>query len=150
MDLRRTVAAPFRERGVEELGESEFVASIAMDRRWYSPAQAKRLLDVAAGEGLIEHRGDAVAPTFDVTGTTIPEDFSPGEDLLRDRSTFDRVLDTLTDAGHDKREAVAGINHLQANLGITIEAAAVCYARKQGEPVTEIADRARSALGTDE
>ena len=48
MDLRRTVAAPFRHRGVDELGESEFVAAIAMDRRWYSPAQAKRLLDVAA------------------------------------------------------------------------------------------------------
>ncbi|GAB3680277.1 DUF2240 family protein [Salinarchaeum chitinilyticum] len=146
MDLRRTVAAPFRQRGVDELGESEFVAAIAMDRRWYSPAQSKRLLDVAAGEGLIERADDVVKPTFDVGETTIPEEFSPGEDLLQDRSTFERVLDVLTEAGHEKRDVVAGINQLQGDLGVTIEAAAVVYARKQGEPVADIAERAIGEL----
>jgi len=150
MDLRRTVAAPFRQRGVEELGESEFVAAIAMDRRWYSPAQAKRLLDVADGEGLIDRTDDSVSPTFDVGETSIPEDFSPGEDLLRDRSAFERVLDVLTDAGHEKREAVAGINQLQSTLGVTIEAAAVVYARRHGEAVPGIAERARSELAAEE
>lgn len=148
MDLRRTVAAPFRQRGVDELGESEFVAAIAMDRRWYSPAQTKRLLDVAAGEGLLERSDDTVTPTFDVGETEIPEEFSPGEELLQDRSTFERVLQVLTDAGHEKREAVAGINQLQADLGVTIEAAAVVYARKHGEPVAEAAERAREEIGS--
>lgn len=147
MDLRRTVAAPFRQRGVDELGESEFVAAIAMDRRWYSPAQTKRLLDVAAGEGLLERSDDAVAPTFDVGETEIPEEFSPGEELLQDRSTFERVLEVLTDAGHEKREAVAGINQLQAELGVTIEAAAVVYARKHGERVEDAGERALGEIG---
>jgi hypothetical protein len=150
MDLRRTVAAPFRQRGVDELGESEFVAAIAMDRRWYSPAQTKRLLDVAAGEGLLERTDDAVTPTFDVAETEIPEEFSPGEELLQDRSTFERVLQALTDAGHEKREAVAGINQLQADLGVTIEAAAVVYARRHGEVLDEAADRARKEIGSGE
>jgi len=150
MELRRTVAAPFRQRGADVLGESEFVASIAMDRRWYSPAQAKRLLDVATGEGLLERDGDDVGPTFDVGAVTIPEGFEPGEELLRERSTFERVLDVLVERGHEKREAVAGINQLQADLAITVDAAAVVYARRNGHEVEEAAARARAELGARE
>lgn len=150
MDLRRTVAAPFRQRGADELGESEFVAAIAMERRWYSPAQTKRLLDVAEGEGVVKREDEAVVPTFDVTGIEIPEEFEPGEDLLQDRSAFERVLDSLTAAGHEKREAVAGINELQSELGVTVEAAAVVYARREGYDVDGVAERARTELGTED
>jgi len=150
MELRRTVAAPFRQRGADRLGESEFVAAIAMDRRWYSPAQAKRLLDVAAGEGLLERTDDEVRPCFDVAATTIPEDFEPGEELLQDRSTFERVLSVLVEAGHDKQSAVAGVNELQADLGLTIGAAAVLYARREGHAIPELGARAREELGDTE
>ena len=60
------------------------------------------------------------------------------------------MLDVLTDAGHEKREAVAGINRLQSDLGVTIEAAAVMYARKHGEPVPEIGERALAEIGVEE
>jgi len=147
MDLRRTVAAPFRQRGTDSLAESEFVAAIAMDRRWYSPAQAKRLLDVAAAEGLIERSDAGVRPLFDVADTTVPEGFEPDESLLQDRSAFERVLAVLVDAGAEKHEAVASINELQAELHLTIGAAAVLYARQQGHAVPDVGDRVRRELG---
>lgn len=150
MDLRRTVAAPFRQRGTESLGESEFVAALAMERRWYSPAQTQRLLDVAAGEGLVDREDGDVSVTFDPTGVEIPEGFEPGESLLQERSTFERVLEALTAAGHDKRETVAGINELQSDLGVTVEAAAVVYARRVGCAVDDVAERAISELSVEE
>jgi len=132
MGLKVAVAAPFRGAGKRELAESEFVVALSLDRDWYSPDQAKRLLDRAAGEGLLERGEGTVRATFDPDAVEVPEAFSPGDSLLRKRSAFERVLDDLVADGADKREAVAAINDLQNELGVSIGAAAVLHARRQG------------------
>ncbi len=146
MELRYTVAAPYRHRGTDRLTESEFVATIAMDLDWFTPDQAKRLVDLATGEGLLEREAGALAPTFDVGAVDPPEEFVPDESVLTRRSTFERLLDRITDAGIDKQEAVAGVNQLQADLAVTIEAAAVVFARRRGIDVDDLADDAIEAL----
>lgn len=146
MSLRRTVAAAFRERGTEQLSESEFVVAVSLDRGWFSPDQAERLLDVAAGEGVVEYEAGEVVPAFDLDAVRIPEDFQPEESVLRKRSVFERVLAAITDEGHDKQEVVASINRLQNDLDVTIEAAAIVYARRQGVEVDGAARKARADL----
>jgi hypothetical protein len=146
MSLRRAVAAPFRQRGVSRMSESEFVVALSLDRDWFSPDQAKRLVDVGAGEGLLDREGDDVVAAFEPGSVTVPDGFTPEESVLRQRSTFERVLGTVVDAGAEKQEAVAAINRLQSDLGLSIEAAAVLYARRQGLDVTELAATAREEL----
>jgi len=146
MSLRTAVAAPFRTEGVDRLAESEFVVALSLDRGWFSPDQAKRLVDVAASEGLLERDGDALVTTFDPGGVDVPADFAPDEALLRERSTFERLLASITDAGIEKRTAVADVNRLQADLGLTVEAAAVVYARREGADVGDLAGRIRREL----
>ena len=85
MSLRRAVAAPFRQRGVERLPESEFVVALSLDRDWFSPDQAKRLIDVATGEGLLDQVDDDVRVTFDAAGVDLPEEFRPDESVLQQR-----------------------------------------------------------------
>lgn len=142
MSLEATVAAPFRGRGRDRLTESEFVVSLSLDRGWFSPNQAKRLLDVAAGEGLLAREDSDLVATFDTEDTEIPDEFVPDEDLLRGRSVFEQVLEACVSAGHDKREAVAGINRLQRTLSVTVEAAAILYAHRRGIDVRDAARRA--------
>jgi hypothetical protein len=77
---------------------------------------------------------------------SIPEGFTPEESVVQRRSTFERVLDALTDAGHEKQEAVAAVNRLQSDLGLTVEAAGVLYARRQGIDVDALAERALADL----
>lgn len=149
MSLRVAVAAPFRQRGTSRIAESEFVVAMSLDRDWFSPDQAKRLIDVATGEGLLSHDGDDLVVEFDPAEVTVPEEFVPDEDVLRERSPFEQVLDGLVEAGHEKREAVAAINSLQQDLGVTVEAAAVVYGRREGIDVDEIADGALDSLGQD-
>jgi hypothetical protein len=144
MSLRRAVAAPFRDRGAASLPESEFVVALSLDRDWFSPDQAKRLIDVATGEGLLERSADDLAPTFSLEEVDLPEDFAPDESILRQRSTFERLLDALTEAGIEKQTAVAETNRLQDDLGLTLEAAAVVYAMRQGVDVRDLAERARA------
>ncbi len=146
MSLRRAVAAPFRQRGVDRMNKSEFVVALSLDRDWFSPDQAKRLVDVATGEGLLDRDGDDIVASFDVDTVDIPEDFVPDESVIQERSVFEQVLDTVVDTGVEKQDAVADINRLQSELGITIEAAAVLYARRRGVDVGGLAANARSEL----
>ena len=146
MSLRRAVAAPFATDGSESLGESEFVVALSLDRDWFSPDQAKRLVDVALSEGLLERDGDVLVATFDPADVSLPDDFVPDESILQERSTFERVLDAVVQQGGQKQEAVAAINRLQGDLGVTLEAAAVVYARRQGVDVSEFAEHAREEL----
>ena len=82
----------------------------------------------------------------DPAGVDIPDGFAPAESVLHRRSTFERALDALVEAGVDKQEAVAAINRLQADLDLAVEAAALLYARRQGVEVADLADRAREEV----
>jgi hypothetical protein len=150
MSLEAAVAAPFRDRGHERLGEGEFVVALSLDRDWFTPDQAKRLVDVAAGRGLLSREDDDLVAEFDPATVAIPDGFVPDESVLREQSTFERVLSALTDAGVEKQEAVAAINERQRELGVTIEAAAVLYARGRGVAVGDAAERALAELTDDE
>lgn len=146
MSLRRAVAAPFCQRGVERMNESEFIVVLSLEREWFSADQAKRVVDIAAGEGLLERGDGQLRAMFDPAAVEFPEGFEPDEDVLRGRSAFERLLDRIVDRGVDKRTAVAEINKLQADLAVSIEAAAALYARQNGIDATDIAGRARREL----
>jgi hypothetical protein len=146
MSLRRAVAVPFRQRGVERMTESEFVVALSLDRNWFSPDQAKRVVTVGAGEGLLERTDDDVIIDFDPAGVEVPDDFEPSEDILTQRTTFERVLETVVDSGIEKQTAVAEINRLQSELAVTIEAAAILYGRRNGIELPELSERARKEL----
>jgi len=147
MSLRVVVAAPFSQRGRDRLGESEFVVALSLDRDWFSPDQASRVVDVAVGEGLLSRDGDDLRIEFDPEPVSVPAGFEPDEDLLREPSPFERVLEALVAVGHEKQTAVADINRMQADLDVTIEAAAVLYARRNGVDVERAAEQARAELG---
>ena len=132
MSLRTTVAAPFKEAGSDRMGESAFVVALSLDRDWFSPDQAKRLVDVAVSEGVLDRNDGTVRVTFDPATVDVPEGFNPAESILQGRSTFERVLSALVDAGHSKQDAVAAVNRLQSELQISVEAAAVLYAHGEG------------------
>ena len=141
MSLKATVAVPFRQEARDRVGEGAFVVALSLDRDWFSPDQAKRVVDVAAGRGLIERDGNDVIAQFDPTEVAVSEDFAPDESVLREQSVFERVLEAVVAAGVEKQVAVAAINDRQRELGVTLEAAAVLYARRQGVDVSEAAER---------
>lgn len=128
------------------MGESAFVVALSLDRDWFSPDQAKRLVDVAASEGLLHREEGTLRAQFDPQTVEIPEGFEPDESILMERSTFERVLGAVVEAGEEKQTAVAAINGLQSELAVTVEAAAVLYAHRRGIDVQSLADAARSEL----
>ncbi|WP_227374423.1 DUF2240 family protein [Haladaptatus halobius] len=146
MSLRIAVAAPFQQKGRERMRKSEFVVALSLDRDWFSPDQAKRLVNVASGQGLLAHEGDELVAEFDPAAVEIPEEFTPDERLLQEQSTFEKVLDKVVSGGTAKQTAVAEINELQQRVGVTVEAAAILYARRRSIDVSAEADEALADL----
>ena len=149
MSLQVAVAVPFRQQGTRSLGEGEFVVALSLDREWFSPDQAKRLVDVAVGRGLLDDDDGELRPTFDVDAVDIPEGFTPDTDILREQSTFEQLLDLLVAGGLDKQTAVADTNETQRRLGISLEAAAVVVARRNGVDCGGVAETVRAELEGD-
>lgn len=143
MSLRVTVAAPFKREGKARLGEHEFVVALSLDRDWLSPDQAKRVIDVATGEGLVSRDDGDLIADFDLDDVEVPDDFSPDESVVRERSAFERAVDALDADGREKQSVVAAVNELQADLGVTADVAAVVYARRRGVAVPDAAAKAR-------
>lgn len=146
MSLRLVVGAPFLARGQSRLRESEFVVALSLDRNWFTPDQAARIVDRGVTKSLLSRDGDEVVAEIDVDTLDIPPGFEPDDSLLVEPAPFDRVVNELTATGMEKQEVVAGINELQAELGLLIEAAAVVYARRQGLEVSGLAREARDVL----
>ena len=147
MSLEAAVAVPFRGSGGERMGEGEFVVALSLDRDWFSPDQAKRLIDVATGRGLLARADDdALVATFDPAEVDVPEEFTPDESILQEQSAFERTVDALVASGMEKREAVAAANERQRDRGVTLEAAAVLVARERGVDVDGIAADVRASL----
>ena len=150
MSLEIAVVVPFRQEGTDRLGEGEFVVALSLDRDWFSPDQAKRLVDIAQGRGLLVEEDGGLHAQFDPADVEVPEEFVPDESILREQSTFERVLEALIGAGVEKRDAVAAINDRQRRLGVANEAAAILVACEHGVELDGIAERARSDLTGDE
>lgn len=144
MSLKTAVAVPFRSAGTDRMGEGEFVVALSLDRDWFSPDQAKRLVDIADGRGLLAHDDGELLATFDPSSVSVPEDFTPGTDVLTEQSTFEQIVDELVAEGIEKREAVAAANERQTEAGVTLETAAVLVAREHGVDVSETAAAVRS------
>jgi hypothetical protein len=144
MSLRTVVAYPFQAAGRRALPPNDFVAALSLDRGWFDPDGAERCLDVARSEGLVEATEDGtVRSTFDHDDVRVPPDFEPDSGVLQQRSVFEVCLERIvTDAGVEKHEAVAGINRLQDDLGVTVETAAVVFARRHSLDVADLARRA--------
>jgi hypothetical protein len=130
------------------LDTSDFTVALSLDFGWFTPDQAERLADVAATEGLLERDGDGdeLSVTFDLASVEIPDEFEPDEQLLRQRSTFERLLSAIVDAGIEKQEAVGEINRLQADCELSLEAAAALYARREGVDAERIAPIVREEV----
>ena len=146
MSLEVAVAVPFKQRATEQLGEGEFVVALSLDRDWFSPDQAKRLVDVAVGRGLVAEEDGDLRAQFDPADVTVPEGFTPDDSILREQSTFETALDGIVAAGVEKQHAVAAINERQRALAVTIEAAAVLVAKEHGAAVDGFAADVREEL----
>jgi hypothetical protein len=146
-DLIYTVSAPFKRKGKDALKESEIVMALSFDLKWFTPEQAKKVVQEAEKTGLIKREGDIIRPAFELSSVEPPQGFKP--DVLEERSLFDRIIESITvETGMDKRRVIALVNKKQDELSklVEIEVSAILVALEHGIVMDNFIDEEYKAL----
>jgi len=133
-ELRRTLAFLFQRKGKKTLSEKELNMSVSMDLNWFSPDEAKRLIEVGLELKLLTKNEDGLSPTFDYEALTLPIDFSPTRNILEVESQeplLMAIVRNIQDKTQmEKKEVMAEINKKQNALKLDIEVAAILVAAR--------------------
>lgn len=133
-ELRKSLAYLFQRKGKNILSEKELTMSVSMDLEWFSPDEAKRLIDVGLELKLLSKDENGLSLTFDYEALNIPLDFSPSRNILEVESqeplllAIVRNIQDKTDL--EKNKVMAEINKKQNTLKVDIEVAAILVAKK--------------------
>lgn len=150
-DLTYTVSMPFLRKGKESLKDSEFVLALSIDLNWFTPEQAKNVLNLAEKSGLLKKEGEMIHPVFDISGVNIPSGFKPEPVSFDKKTLFDTVTDRIISAtGIEKRKVIALINKKQEELSkmVVIEVSALLVAIDHGIMVDDLINEEYEALAT--
>lgn len=156
-ELIKTLAFLFQRKGKEHLTEKEFIFSVSMDLSWFSPEEAKQLLDVCLELKLLTKEEGGFKPTFEYKARSIPLDFAPTKNILTLESqeplllSIVRSIESKTEFPRSK--IMAEVNKKKDALEVEIEVAAILIAQKYGvditgflrEAETEILKRSKTA-----
>jgi len=145
-ELMQTVAMPFKKRGKTVLMMSEFIFALSLDLGWFSPEQAKEVLESAKGAGLVTVKDDEITPNFDATSIEIPFGFKPELSQLKERSLFDKIIDLTMTTGMGRKDAIALVNEKQERLKLAIEVTALLVAKERGIDIDHLADEVYKTL----
>lgn len=156
-DLVRALAFAFRRKGAEAVPGPDLRFVLAFDLRWLAPEDAKRAILRALQAGLLREDGDLLRPTFDVHAIEVPLNFRPGVAMLDEPIPADLPApraaaltppapappspapSPLADAAALEERARRG--HL-----VSLEAARLIVARREGRDVREEAARAAQRM----
>ncbi|UCF07833.1 MAG: DUF2240 family protein [Thermoplasmata archaeon] len=133
-ELMESLAYLFQRKGKDELTEKELSMSISMDLGWFSPDEAKQLIDVGLELKLLSRTEEGITPTFDYKSLSIPIDFTPKRNILEVETqeplllAIVRNIEDKTKIG--KNTIMAEVNKEQNTLKVDIEVAAILVAKK--------------------
>ena len=139
-ELRKSLAYLFQRKGRKVLSESELTLSASMDLGWFSPKEAKRLIDVGLELKLLSVKEEGISPTFDYEALTIPIDFRPSRNILEVESQEPLLLaivSNIEEKTHkNKNSIMAEVNKKQNALKVDIEVAAILVAKSYDVDIT--------------
>ena len=135
-ELKKCLAALFRQKGKDLMNEREFVYAASMDLHWFSPKEAQILLDASIKSGLLKISHGTLSPTFEISDDMFEIDYKPSKDIIiveqesEGRDLFMELVDKISSISKlPRKDIVAKINKVRERLPIDIEVAALIVAR---------------------
>lgn len=145
-----SVAFLFQRKGKEVLTEKELILSSSMDLGWFSPDEAKQLVDVCVELKLLKRTNNGLKTNFDYKGVSVPLDFKPTKNILQVESQEPLLLSIVRKI-HEKtnierNNIMAEINKKQNALEVEIEVAAILVATKYNVDISGFLREAESEI----
>jgi hypothetical protein len=127
--LKNSISLLYKKKSKDVLTEKELELMITMDFRWFTPKDARSLIELALSSGLVKKQKEGLKITFDWRNREIPIGFKPSEAIFETaahRSCFTAIIDTIEQRVKKQRpEIVADINKKQETFNVAIEVAAL-------------------------
>jgi len=119
-----------------------------MELRWFSPKDAKRLLDIALENELLSLEDGKLKPKFDYKEIDVPTDYRPSKNILvtsQPEKPEKNILSTIVDeiAAHtsiEKKELFSMINKKRERMNVDIEVAALLVGMEEGITLSKYID----------
>ena len=133
-ELREALVYLFQRKGKDILTEKELILSASMDLGWFTPDEAKQLVDICLELKLLSREDTGLSPNFDFKNYSIPIDFTPSKNILQMEAqepllfSILRHIDSKTGLG--RSNIMSEINKKQDALDVEIEVAAILVAKK--------------------
>ncbi len=149
-ELREALVYLFQRKGKDILSEKELILSASMDLGWFTPDEAKQLVDICLELKLLSREDTGLTPNFDFKSYSIPIDFTPSENILQMEAqepllfSILRHIDSKT--GFGRSNIMSEINKKQDTLDVEIEVAAILVAKKYAIDISGFLREAESEI----
>ena len=143
-----TIAQPFRKLGKERLTAGEFVFALSLDLEWFTPEEAKKVLDMALRSDLLKMNGDDIEPSFDLKDLEESPGFRPDLTLFKSASNDSTVGNIVRETGMKIDEVTQRVKERHDELGGILEEEVIniLVAKELGVNTDGQVDRAYSDL----
>lgn len=133
IELKRIISYIVRSKGASALTLNELRYALSFDYGWFTPEEAKKIINVALERELIVCEGTSVKILFDYSRYSVQVGYKPTCASLR-KSLFDELLEWMSENGVKKSDVLAQANKRRMSLGglIEIEVAILLVARDMG------------------
>jgi hypothetical protein len=137
--LQQAIASLFKRKSKSEMSRRELEQLSSLELRWFEPADARKLVELAIKMGVLEETEGGLKPVFDIDSIDVPFSFKPEKKLLNSlehdqESLFMQLVNHISiKTNLDSKEIVAEINDRQSTLGdlVTLETIAILYGEEK-------------------
>ena len=154
-ELRKCIAALFRQKGEDVMTEREFVYAASMDLHWFAPKEAQTLLDISLKRGLLKLSSGSLCASFEISDNMLELDYKPSKEIIigeqkRDeKDLFIELVDKISTSSRlQRKEIIAKINKMREKMPVDIEVAALIVARNLGIAISEDIKNIKTELMT--
>jgi hypothetical protein len=118
------------------LSKMEMRNLLVYNLRWFGPDEGDRIIKAAISSGLVQSDSEgSLNPTFDMSTVEVEVDYEPAKNLDTEklvRPLFERLIESITSTGLDRKEAVRIINRKAEELNLLFPCAAIFVGIERG------------------
>lgn len=134
-ELTKVVASVFKKKSAHQLSIKEFELALSFDFKWMSPDEASRVSHMAVESNIVHEEDGFINLNIDLDNISVPHDFKPSDELFKEKSIIEQIMEYITVTMNMDRQSVASqINTKQEEFSELLypEVAAILVAKEMG------------------
>jgi hypothetical protein len=135
------IAFLFKHSGKKELSFSDLYLTLSMELNWFTPEDAKKFLNQAIKNHLLNKKEEQVTPTYDYDKIDIPVGFQPTQKVFQEKKiekpkekkekVLNQIIKELVQKSKlDEKKIMKKIKEVEKFRNLTVEVAALLVGKE--------------------